>query len=332
MRPTTRTLLRLAGVAAAGVVAERVVARRVRSRTVPEVDHLLTPPDDVRHLTVRVHDGGELHVVERGEGRPLVLLHGITLNAELWSPQLHDLARDHRVLAVDLRGHGRSVPGDDGYGMDVLGRDVASLLTEIDLRDALVVGHSMGGMATLAFAVDHPEVRRERVAGLGLVATAAARPFPNALVPRLAALGGTIVERLDSGRPVPSYRFSGNDLSLFLIRSVFGREASGAAIEQVRASIEATDDEALQRSLVGIFDHDATEGLPEVDTPAFVVVGRRDVLTPVPFARAMAEGLPDAELTVLPGAGHQLMQERPDELAGLIRDLAARTAPVGAGT
>lgn len=332
MRPSTRTLLGLAGVAVVGALAERTVARRIRSRTVPEVDRLLTPPDDVRHLTVRVHDGGRLHVVERGQGRPLVLLHGITLNAELWSPQLHDLARDHRVLAVDLRGHGRSVAGDEGYGMDVLGRDVASLLTELDLRDALVVGHSMGGMATLAFAVDHPEVRRQRVAGLGLVATAAARPFPNALVPRLAALGGFIVERLDSGRPVPSYRFSGNDLSLFLVRSVFGRAASGAAIEQVRASIEGTDDEALQRSLVGIFDHDATEGLPEVDTPAFVVVGRRDVLTPVPFARAMAEGLPDADLTILPGAGHQLMQERPDELAGLIRDLASRTAPVGAGT
>ncbi|MGI8937507.1 MAG: alpha/beta fold hydrolase [Iamia sp.] len=329
MRPPVRTLAGLAGLAAAGVAAERVLARRVRARTSP-TDRLLSPPDDLRHLTVPTHDGGSLHVVERGEGRPLVLLHGITLNAELWSPQLHELAADFRVLAVDLRGHGRSEAGDEGFGMGPLGRDVATLLTELDLRDALVVGHSMGGMATLSFAVDHPEVRRERVSGLGLVATAASAPFPEAVVPRVVALGAMVVERLDSGAAVPSFRFSGNDLSLLLCRTAFGKHASAAAIEQVRASIEATDEAALQRSLVGIFDHDTSDRLDEVDTPAFVVVGRRDLLTPVPFARALADQLPDAELTVWPEAGHQLMQERPDLLAGLIRDLAARTASVPA--
>jgi pimeloyl-ACP methyl ester carboxylesterase len=163
------------------------------------------------------------------------------------------------------------------------------------------------------------------VAGLGLVATSAARPFHPVVVPRLVALGGLIVERLDDGRKVPGYRFTGNDLSLFLVRSAFGKDPSAAAIEQVRASIEATDEEALQRSLVGIFDHDTTDRLEGVACPAFVVVGSRDLLTPVPFARVMAERLPDAELTILPAAGHQLMQERPDELAGLVRDLADRT-------
>ena len=63
----------------------------------------------------------------------------------------------------------------------------------------------------------------------------------------------------------------------------------------------------------------------EVDVPAFVVVGRRDVLTPPLFARQMVENLPDAELHVLPQAGPQLMQERPDDIARLIRDLAGRT-------
>lgn len=327
VRPSTRRILGLGALVAGGVATERVLARRMRARTDPGTDRLLVAPPDVRHRTVPTHDGGSLHVLERGEGRPVVLLHGITLNAELWSPQLHDLAADHRVLAVDLRGHGRSRAGDDGYGMGVLARDVATLLTKLDLRDALVVGHSMGGMATLTFALEHPEVRRERVAGLGLVATAAARPFPQPLVPRVVGLGATIVERLDSGRSVPSYRFTGNDLSLFLVRSAFGKGASAAAIEQVRASIEGTDEEALQRSLVGIFDHDLTDRLGDVDTPAFVVVGTRDLLTPAPFARVMAERLPDAELTVLPQAGHQLMQERPDEVAALIRDLARRTAP-----
>lgn len=328
VRPATRTLVGLAGLGLAAFAAERALARRLRRRRQPEIDRLLRPPDDVRHLTVPTHDGGTLHLLERGRGRPVLLLHGITLNAELWSPLLHELGGDGddvRVLALDLRGHGRSTAGSEGYGMGLLARDVATVLTELDLHDALVVGHSMGGMATLHFALDHPEVARDRVAGLGLVATAGSRPVHPMLVPRVVALGGIVIDRLDSGRPVPSYRFTGNDLSLFLVRTAFGKDPSALAIEQVRASIEATDDEALQRSLAGIFDHDTVDRLGQVDLPAFVVVGRRDLLTPVPFARILAEELPRAELTVLPEAGHQLMQERPHEVAALIRDLAERT-------
>jgi pimeloyl-ACP methyl ester carboxylesterase len=326
---TTKRLAIAGGAVAALVVGERIAARRLRARTDPTGDARLRPPADVRHLDVPTSDGGHLHVLERGRGRPVVLLHGITLNAELWSPQLHDLAADHRVLAVDLRGHGRSVAGSAGYGMGPLADDVASLLEELDLRDALVVGHSMGGMATLNFALDHPDVRRERVSGIGLVATAAGDVVPPLLGPQVAALGATIVDRLDDGRPVPTYRFSGGDLSLFLCRLAFGSEPSAAAIEQVRASIEATDDEALHRSLNGIWAHDTTDRLAEIDVPAFVVVGSRDLLTPVPLARRMARGLPDAELTVLPRAGHQLMQERPDEITELIRALSARTSAAG---
>lgn len=325
-----RTLAVWAGAAAAAVAAERLAARRVRGRLDPAGDRLLVPPEDTRHLTLPTPDGGSLHLLERGEGRPVVLLHGVTLNAELWSPQLHGLADEFRVISLDLRGHGRSQAGADRFGLPVLARDLETVLTRLDLRDALVVGHSMGGMAALTFALEHPEVMAERVAGLGLVATAAARPFHPLLAPRIVALGAMVVERLDSGRPVPHYRFTGNDLSLFLCRSAFGRAPSAAAIEQVRASIEAMDPEALQRSLVGITEHDTVERLGQVRAPASVLVGARDILTPPAFARVMADRLPDAELTVLPRAGHQLMQERPDEVMRLIRDLAAR-APVAAG-
>lgn len=321
------TLLRTGAVLGAAVGAERFLAHRIRTRHDPDGDALLVPPDDVRHLTVPASDGGSLHLLERGEGRPVLLVHGITLNAELWSPQLHGLADGFRVLSLDQRGHGDSTAGTAGYSIRQLGDDLAAVLEGLDLRDVLLVGHSMGGMAALTFAADHADLRRERVAGLGLVATAASQPVVPALGSRAAALGAYVVDRLDDGRPLPSYRFSGNDLSLFLIRTVFGRDPSAAAIEQVRASIEATDDDAVMRLLGGILgDYDVSAHLGDIDLPAFVVVGTRDVLTPVPFARSMAEGLPGAELTILPAAGHQLMQERPDVIDQLVRDLAKRTA------
>lgn len=329
MRSLTRTLLRVGALVGAGFAAETAAARHLRSRRRSDDDRL-RPPGDVRHLTVPSHDGGSLHLLERGEGRPVLLVHGITLNAELWSPQMHELSSDFRVLSLDQRGHGRSTAGDEGYDMTVLGRDIATVLSRLDLRDTLVVGHSMGGMAALNFAVDHPDVLRERVSGLGLVATAAARPVVPLLAPWATALGALIVERLDEGKPVRSLRLSGNDVSLFLIRAVFGKAPSAAAIEQVRASIEGTDEDAVPRCLAAILlDHDTTDRLGKVDVPAFVVVGSRDILTPPTFAREMVDNLPDAELTILPQAGHQLMQERPDEVARLIRDLAERTEGSG---
>ncbi|MEJ7585474.1 MAG: alpha/beta hydrolase, partial [Acidimicrobiales bacterium] len=314
-------LVALVGV---GFTAERVLVGRLRRRTDPDVDPLLMPPSDTRPGEIGAHDGGKLHYLERGEGRPLVLLHGITLAARIWSPQLHQLAGSvdrpgFRVIAFDLRGHGDSSAGTDGYGLPVLARDLATVLTELDLRGAVVAGHSMGGMALMRFCADHPEVLQERVAALAFVATAASAPMPPFLLSRLEILGARLVDRLDDGRPVPSLRFSGNDASLVLCRLAFGKHPSAAAVEQVRACIEAMDPEASQRSGVGLLDHDVSETLPQVTQPAAIVVGRRDLLTPVAAARRIAQLLPHARFHVLPGAGHQLMQERPDELGAILR-------------
>jgi len=81
-----------------------------------------------------------------GEGPLLVLVHGITENRHSWDPLVADLARDHRVLRVDLRGHGES-PMADGYGVDELTGDLAALVDE----PPLVVGHSLGGMVATAY-------------------------------------------------------------------------------------------------------------------------------------------------------------------------------------
>ena len=83
----------------------------------------------------------------RGDGPLLVLVHGITENRHSWDPLVDDLARDHRVLRVDLRGHGES-PTADSYGMDEMAADIAALVDE----PPLVVGHSLGGVVVTAYA------------------------------------------------------------------------------------------------------------------------------------------------------------------------------------
>jgi pimeloyl-ACP methyl ester carboxylesterase len=92
----------------------------------------------------------------QGDGPLLVLVHGITENRHSWAPLTADLARDHRVLRVDLRGHGESPAGDD-YGVATLADDVAAVVAEVapDGPPPLLVGHSLGGMVVTAYAAAH---------------------------------------------------------------------------------------------------------------------------------------------------------------------------------
>lgn len=285
-------------------------------------DRLFELPDDVIHHELPTPDGGLVHAVEKGSGRPLVLVHGITLRGDVWAPQFHQLTDRFRVIAVDLRGHGASKAGRDGYGMPRLAADLATLLEALDLRDAIVVGHSMGGMTAMQFCGDFPDVLAERVAGLVFVASRAHQVMPPYIDRVARLLVGRGQGRVDSGRGLPG-RIG---VSSRVVRAAFGERPSPVAVRLVAEMGQAMAPEALVPSLAGLLDHDARVALRATRTPSLVIVGTRDLLTPVPAARHLARLLPDADFVVLRRAGHQLMQERPDELAELLDAFAARIA------
>lgn len=282
--------------------------------------HLFDLPPGVMEGDVPTPDGGSIHYAELGEGRPLVLLHGVTLRHDVWAPQFHQLADRYRVISVDLRGHGRSEVGALGLGLPRLATDLATLLEALDLRDAVVVGHSMGGMTVMQFCGDHPDVLGDRVAAIALVATAAHQAVPPYLEGAMRRLLTTGKGQVERGAPLPTRRV----VSRPTVRLVFGDQPHPRAVDVVHQMTTSMHDAHLIDSLLGVVEHDARDALRATRTPSIVVVGTRDVLTPVPAGRALARLLPGSELVVLPRAGHQLMQERPDELAELIDALVAR--------
>jgi pimeloyl-ACP methyl ester carboxylesterase len=289
-------------------------------RRTPPPDDLFDLPADVIHHRVDTPDGGTIHAIEKGEGRPLVLLHGITLRSDVWAPQFHQLTDRYRVIAVDLRGHGESAVGADGLGIHRLAQDLATLLSSLDLHDAVLVGHSMGGMTVMQFCGLHPDVLADRVAGLVFLATASHEsygPLIDNTVRSVVARGQAVVE---SGRPLPPPSKAG----MRSVRLVFGDRPSKKAIALVGDMAAELPPAVAVPSFASILEHDAREALRATDTPALVVVGTRDILTPVWAGRTLARTLPDAEFVVLPRAGHQLMQERPDEVAELIDAFVAR--------
>jgi len=331
MRTRTKVLLGLGAVAGAAVAAGRAgnktVATRIRGVTDPDLDPLYELPGDVIHHELPTPDGGTAHVLEAGSGRPVVLVHGVTLQAEVWAPLFHLLSDRFRVVAIDVRGHGRSAVGRAGVGRVAAAADLASVLEQLDLRGVVLAGHSMGGMIIGELCAHHPEVVAERVAALVLMNTAISRIVPPRVVPAARLVRRRADERASAGRRMP--RFVGaNDRSLIATRVAFGARPSGAAVEQARRMGEEVDLRYYLPLWADLLDYDGEAALEVLDLPVLVLVGSRDVLTPPAMARRIAAHLAHGDLHVLPGAGHQLMQERPHEVAFLIADLADRLEPV----
>jgi pimeloyl-ACP methyl ester carboxylesterase len=121
--------------------------------------------DDFQHRTVTVGDV-DLHVVELGQGDPVVLVHGFPQHWWMWRPLMRDLAKaGYRAIAYDQRGMGGSTIAPAGYDKRTLAQDLAGLLDAIGVGQAAVIGYDHGGGTALAFAFDHPA----RVRKLGMI-------------------------------------------------------------------------------------------------------------------------------------------------------------------
>lgn len=313
-----------AGVAtAAGMayVLERSGARRFRATDEALAKAGRTLPGDLRHHFVPMSDGGRVHAVEHGEGPAVVLVHGITLGVATWAPQLRSLPG--RVIAVSQRGHGQSRAGSEGYSFDRLGADLLEVLEALEVRGAVVVGHSMGGMVVQRLAAERPEDLARHGDRLVLVATsagstAAARAGAVATVGMVRFLAGA--ERRGQG-PLP------RGANVWAARAAFGASPSPADVALVSGMLDAMAPSALAGLVPHLLAFNVREQLGSVAFPVHVMVGTRDLLTPPRTARAIAARVPGSALTVLRGCGHMVMLERPEELAAAIIGTAARGGP-----
>ena len=314
-----------AGAATAGAAAY-AAARRRRARGPVDLTDL-DLPEDLHHRHVEVDDGGTIHVVEAGEGRPIVLLHGVTLSVLAWTYQLRDLSKRYRVIAVDQRGHGVSKHGTGGLSIERMAADAASLIEELDLHDAIVVGHSMGGFVAQQMCIDHPEVAR-RVSGLVLLSTAAAigQGVPGwNLMMRVFEPGAAAVRlaRLRPGGWLPA-----GDIGLAVTRLAFGTKPDAAHIAHTHRMTAAIGGAVLAELTPGVARYDVRPRLHEIELPTLVITGSRDLITPPRLGAAIARRIPKAEFEVVPHGGHMLMLERRDWLNGRIAAFAEQRVPI----
>ena len=334
----SRLALGAAAVGAAGIIGGAVTGvvslRRWRRRPDPALGDDFDEPAGTTHRTVTTSDGGEIHVTVRGEGRPFLMLHGVTETSVVWHYQFLDLVKaGYRVVAIDIRGHGHSRAGGDEYTLAAMARDTLEVIEALELRDAVAVGHSMGAMVLMQLLADHPELVPGAISSLVLIATSASPILGNGVPAAAAQLVRVLTPVAGRGHVRASAGVAGRlrppgDLAAVYCRLAFGSDPSPTHVELLRAMTSAMPAPVVGQLVTTLLSLDVRHLLVSIAAPTLVVVGNRDLLTPVWHSRYAARHIPVAELHVLPGCGHMVMFERRDQLADLLVGFAERTRPV----
>jgi pimeloyl-ACP methyl ester carboxylesterase len=253
----------------------------------------------------------ELYYERHGTGEPLLLITGWTISAAVFEPVLDLYAEHFECIVFDHRGSGRS-GGSSPRSMRAFADDAAALLTGLRIPRAHVYGVSMGGMVAQELALRHPG----RVRSLVLGGTTPGGAFAPRLGPLdvMAIARGGLEER---GLRAP-----------LLFSEEFRREQPSRVRKLVRHFVAHRSSRgAIAAQTLASARFSATERLHRLRAPTLVMHGERDRLVPLAASKLLAARIPDAELAVVPGAGHAYALEAPRESLELLLDWRTRRLP-----
>jgi len=315
-----KALLTTAALATAATGAATLAVRKQAAtiRSLPDpypADVITTEPHGVTSFISRP-DGTVIRAVTAGEGPTVVFAHGIYCSVIEWSV-VWDLLleRGYRVIAFDQRGHGQSTIGTDGISTEAMAGDYLAVLENYDVRDGILLAHSMGGFLALAAVLDVPGVA-ERLSGLILMSTFAGDVLNGA--PQNKAQ----IPLIKSGAMV---KLAANDTTGTLFaRSLCGDNPSPAMLDAFLKVFRATDHRSLLPILQALVDEDRGDRLGEITIPTIVLCGDKDTTTPPSQSERLAEGIPGAQLRWVPGAGHMLNWEAVEEILESIGALSGQ--------
>jgi non-heme chloroperoxidase len=254
--------------------------------------------------TITTRDGTTIFYKDWGTGQPVVFSHGWPLNADAWDDQLFYVAsQGYRAIAHDRRGHGRSSQPWDGNDMDHYADDLAALLEALDLRDAVLVGHSTGGGEVAHYIGRHGTSRVAKAVLVGAVPPLMLRTTSNP--------GGLPIETFDGFRAsvIGDRSQYYKDLSV----PFYGANRPGSKVSQ--GILDMFWLWSMQVGLKPAYDcikafseTDQTEDLKRFDIPTLIIHGDDDQIVPIADSALLSSKLvKDATLKVYPGAPHGLM-------------------------
>lgn len=240
-------------------------------------------------------NGCQLHYQDCGQGEPVLLVHGLGSSIEDWEYQIPELARNRRVLAIDVRGHGRSDKPREAYRMSDFAADVIGLIEHLQLPSVHLVGISMGGMIAFQLGVERPELLNS----MTIVNSA----------PEIIAR--TLSEHWQlTKRKVLSRLLSLETIGKGLARILFPRPEQAELRHKVEQRWPRNDKRAYLASLNAILGWSVREHLSTITCPTLVISADRDY-TPVAHKEAYVRELPDARLVVIEQSRHATPMDQP---------------------
>lgn len=277
------------------------------------------------YITVGTENSGpiDLYYEDHGAGRPVVLIHGFPFNGATWEKVAGPLrTAGHRVITYDRRGFGNSSQPSTGYGYDTLAADLDALMTKLDLRDTVLVGHSMGTGEVTRYLGTYGSRRVSRA-----VLMAPLAPFLLKTADNPEGVDGTLFEGFQAAIVEDRFAY----LTGFCKAFFNWDEDKGALVSEeafrghwdigARASAKATHDS------VAAWLTDFRPDLPRIDVPVLIIQGDQDAV--LPYAKTggrLQPMLPDARLVTLPGAPHGIPWTHAREVTRATMEFIGATA------
>ncbi|MHA1926000.1 MAG: alpha/beta fold hydrolase [Candidatus Thorarchaeota archaeon] len=233
---------------------------------------------------------------DKSRGLPVVFVHGAGSSRRTWHMQTVAFESTHRVIALDLSGHGESDAGSNEVSIEEFASELAALVEHLDLRDFVLVGHSMGGGVVMAYML-HKEYRRPLA--ITLIDTA-----PDLELSKLAT--GLAIETVET------------QLYLFKGRKELGKNGPYDIIRQ-EEDAKRRNPRITSRDLAAADKFNVANRVGEIDVPVLVIVGEKDNIVTPAMAKKFEESLPRADIAVVKNADHVPMLQNPEDFNALLK-------------
>jgi len=289
-----RTLLALGLVGIVGCAGTAPPVRTNSGAHPPQLSDVI-PPDQpfTRHL-VNV-DGLRLSVLEAGTGDPIIFVHGVVTTSNIFPRYVGTYSPEFRGIAVDLRGYGDSEKPPTGYSIDRFARDLIGLADALDIKKAVWVGVSMGGMILQQLALDHPE----RVRALVLVSTTDGAMILDQDIPTI-------------GQP-RDYR----DVSKRMIVESFPPGTLPKTYQSLLERIPTWNGTVIREALTSMSQFNVHGRLSAITVPTLIMVGAKDDVATPAIAMGIQGQIPGAQLVEF-NTGHFMMAEDQDRFRAVL--------------
>ena len=264
---------------------------------------------------IQVKSGSTLGYVDVGEGIPIILIHGLFLDHTAFAEQIDTFKDRHRIVAIDIHGHGTSSELDRSISLDEMAEDYFDLVQQLGIQQAIWGGVSLGGMTNLRIAIRHPEV----VLGLLLLNTNAGKGAGKK-VPSVEGLNAPLTMR---------FLWHTQFLKMKVLQAgLFGRTTLETKPDLQRIWVEKMkpiSSKSMKNAIEAVLSANSIlEQLSSIQVPTIIAGGTEDTALPMSASRDIHEEIGNSILVEIPQCGHSTPVEQPEKVTELLGQLLSK--------